>query len=210
MYNGNRHSHTSIKAPLVFVAMSGFATAGATPTAWQPPQMGLVSAGTYEMGCTPPAGRCFRESRPVRTVILTRSYEVMEHEVTQDEYESLMGVTPSFHSHCGGNCPVDTVNWLDAVRYANAASTAAGLESCYEVADIEVTWSRGFDCTGYRLPTEPEWEYSSRSDQCFKSSGSKNYSLRSLNVNFNIVFCSLNPGHCSIFIDKIRHCSFCP
>ena len=62
----------------------------------------------------------------------------------------------------------DSVNWYEALFYANFKSSAEGLESCYSFSDCEdnaigtgqecasVTF-QGFDCTGYRLPTEAEW-----------------------------------------------------
>ena len=55
----------------------------------------------------------------------------MKHEVTQGEYETLMGKNPSDFKKCGATCPVEQVSWYDAVAYANALSDKEGLTRCY-------------------------------------------------------------------------------
>jgi formylglycine-generating enzyme required for sulfatase activity len=61
------------------------------------------------------------------------------------------------------------------VQFANAKSTSEGLEECYALTGCTANaWKSGYsncstvifyhgaDCTGYRLPSEPEWEYAYR------------------------------------------------
>lgn len=58
--------------------------------------------------------------------------------------------------------PMTCIDWWDALRFANAASTAAGLTPAYVFRGEEVRWDR--DANGYRLPTEAEWERIARED----------------------------------------------
>ncbi|WP_058300929.1 formylglycine-generating enzyme family protein [Gorillibacterium timonense] len=54
--------------------------------------------------------------------------------------------------------PITEVSWLDAIAFCNLFSRHSGLQVCYEITrDGEVIWNR--DATGYRLPTEVEWQY---------------------------------------------------
>jgi len=148
-------------APVAAPAAAVAVVPGASASGWQPPEMGVVPAGAYNIG-----------ERSDYSVTFTRSVEVMVHEVTQGEYQALMGTNPSEFSSCGASCPVETVSWVDAARYANAASAAAGLGACYTVVGDSVTWDRGLSCTGYRLPTESEWEVAARGGVATEYSGS--------------------------------------
>ncbi|MBN1422190.1 MAG: formylglycine-generating enzyme family protein [Planctomycetes bacterium] len=77
-------------------------------------------------------------------------------EVTQAEYERLMGKNPSRWTRPEN--PVEQIRWTDAVRYANARSREEGLAPAYD----EKTWACDFAADGYRLPTEAEWECACR------------------------------------------------
>ncbi len=76
--------------------------------------------------------------------------------VTQQEYERVMGSNPSRWK--GASNPVEQVRWSDAVKYCNKRSELEGLQPCYDLS----TWKCDFTASGYRLPTEAEWEYACR------------------------------------------------
>ena len=73
-------------------------------------------------------------------------------EVTQAEFRDSMGYNPSISK--GERKPVENVSWWEAIRYCNLRSRQEGLEPCYDLASGDCD----FQCTGYRLPTEAEWE----------------------------------------------------
>ena len=107
---------------------------------------------------------------PRHKVTLTRDFLIGRYPVTQALWESVMGSRLSRFK--GANRPVDRVRWFDAVDFCNKLSELEGLETVYIIGDEGVTcnWS----AKGYRLPTEAEWEYSARSKQSYKYSGSDN------------------------------------
>ncbi len=116
----------------------------------------LIKGGTFDMGS--PESEAWRSEDEVQHSVTVSDFYMGAFEVTQAEYQSVMGSNPS--SFIGDNLPVDNVSWLDAVAYCNARSEAEGLTPVYTVEDSGVGWDRSAD--GYRLPTEAEWEYACR------------------------------------------------
>jgi formylglycine-generating enzyme required for sulfatase activity len=120
----------------------------------------LIKPGTFTMGApVSESGRDADEEQ--HSVTVTRTYLMKATEVTQGEYEDLVGMNPSVILSCGADCPVENVSWFDAVEYVNELSRKEGLPTCYELDGRKVRF-HGLDCRGYRLPTEAEWEYAAR------------------------------------------------
>jgi formylglycine-generating enzyme required for sulfatase activity len=109
--------------------------------------MVAIQPGTFFMGSNVIGGW----SAPLHGVTITRPFWVGKYEVTQAEYQAVMGSNPSFHQGAGypnaPQRPVDRVTWNDAMAYC-AALTAS------EAAAGRIP--AGYQ---YRLPTEAEWEY---------------------------------------------------
>jgi formylglycine-generating enzyme required for sulfatase activity len=118
------------------------------------PIAGMVSipAGSFSMGSDAPLNDApyynSANAQPVHSVTISEAFWMGATEVTQAEYQALMGVNPSHFS--GPNLPVEQVSWVDARAYCRALTAQ-------EVALGNV--EPGYE---YRLPTESEWEYACR------------------------------------------------
>ncbi len=91
--------------------------------------MVYVAGGTFEMGSDDYSS----DERPVHTVTVG-SFYMSPHEVTQAQWEAVMGENPSDFD--GSNLPVETITWYDAIEFCNALSTSEGLTPCYTINGI--------------------------------------------------------------------------
>ena len=113
--------------------------------------MVLIPAGTFLMGDA--NGR--PNEAPADEVKLD-AFLMDIHEVTQADFARYNLPNPSHFK--GPQLPVEQVTWPQAAIFCNARSRSEGLEPCYN----EDTAECNFAATGYRLPTEAEWEYACR------------------------------------------------
>ncbi len=116
----------------------------------------LISGGTFQMGS--PESEDWRGDDETQHSVTVNDFYISAYELTQKEYADLTGENPSEFS--GDNLPVESVSWLDAVKFCNAKSEQMNLTPAYEISGRNVTWNRA--ANGYRLPTEAEWEYACR------------------------------------------------
>jgi formylglycine-generating enzyme required for sulfatase activity len=109
-----------------------------------------VTGGTFTMGDT--FGDGDTNEQPTHQVTVSDFY-IGTYEVTQGQWQAVMGNNPSYFSSCGSNCPVEQVSWEDVQTFIARLNQKSG--------------------KNYRLPTEAEWEYAARSGgQSEKYSGS--------------------------------------
>ena len=143
-----------------------------------------IPGGTFEMGS--------RDGDTDETYIrevTVPSFELGRHEVTVGQWGKCVAAggcswpdtsdpgTPEFcNSDADGakegrnDYPMNCVSWFDVVNFCNDLSRQADLSPGYVTDGDEITWERG--ATGFRLPSEAEWEYAARGGEEYVYSGS--------------------------------------
>jgi len=151
--NTRRLPHEPGEPPAVVVApdtkpprQNGQTSAGVSPVNRRPadplppnPFMPLVRVkpGEFLMGSSGAKERQNENERPEHTVRISRSFFIGQYEVTQRQYQQVMGENPS--AFPDPDRPVENVNWHDAMEFCRRLSAR--------------------EQRRYRLPTEAEWEY---------------------------------------------------
>jgi formylglycine-generating enzyme required for sulfatase activity len=159
-----------------------------------PGDMVRISGGVFTMGSL--ASEASRSSNEVPHQVMVSSFYIGKYEVTQKEWVDVMGTNPSYFK--GDNLPVERVSWYDVIEYCNKRSIKEGLTPAYTIDKTRsdgnnsngndevkwvVTWNR--NASGYRLPTEAEWEYACRAGTTTPFFTGNNITTNHANYNGN-------------------------
>jgi formylglycine-generating enzyme required for sulfatase activity len=104
-------------------------------------EMVLIPAGSFIMGGDLTFEECNSWEMPQHRVSISQPFYLGKHEVTQAQWAEVMGSNPSKFK--GRSNPVEQVSWDDVQAFIRKLNLKEGM-------------------TGYRLPTEAEWEYAAR------------------------------------------------
>jgi formylglycine-generating enzyme required for sulfatase activity len=130
--------------------------------------MVAIQPGTFQMG----SAVGYRNEQPVHAVTITMPFWIGAHEVTQAQFQAVMGSNPSYW--LGSQRPVEQVSWYSAMAYCAAlTATEAGAGRI----------PAGYQ---YRLPTEAEWEYCCRAGTTSEWSTGWSIGASQANINYSV------------------------
>jgi uncharacterized protein (TIGR02996 family) len=143
--------------------------------------LALVRPGTFWMGSPAGEENRYDDENPRHRVEISRPFYLGVHQVTQQQFERVMGRNPS-HFHAGGpggevvrgldtsSSPVESVSWLEARAFCAALSALPAEKKAGRL---------------YRLPSEAEWEYACRAGVSSSAPFHFGFSLSSRQANFD-------------------------
>jgi len=127
--------------------------------------------GTFMMG-SPEGEKDRRKDETQHEVTLTKGFYLGKHEVTQAQWEKVMGTNPSYHK--GATLPVEQVSWDDAMKF------------CEKLTEVEKEADRLPEGWVYSLPTEAQWEYACRAGTTTAYSFGDEITPKQANFNRNV------------------------
>lgn len=127
---------------------------------------------------------------------LTNNTWLWRTEVTQGQFTALMGYNPSHFKRCGSRCPVESLSWHEAAAFTNALSRAQKRPTCYQCTGTgrniwcqpkaQYQGQRYYQCKGWRLPTEAEWEHAYRAGSTAPYTSGSCMAAEQANFNGNV------------------------
>ena len=138
-----RTSAPAVKAPATATAPTNSPKSVENPKPDCPycPEMVRLPAGEFMMGAAPGEAEAGSDEQP-RHNVKVNAFSIGKYEVTQGQWQAVMGSNPSYFKQCGDNCPVEYVSFNQVQAFIQNLNDKTGQV--------------------YRLPTEAEWEYAAR------------------------------------------------
>ena len=128
-----------------------------------------IPAGSFMMGSPPDERGRQADEGPQHRVTISKPFYMQTTEVTQGQWQTVMGSNPSKFKQCGANCPVENVSWNDAWEFIRRLNQREGANK-------------------YRLPSGAEWEYACRAGTSTPFYFGETISTDQANYDGNLVY----------------------